>query len=116
VESQEESILILAAHGLRFATNHPYAATGILGAAIGSAVTYRVMTNKSMRQKVDKIFTPKVYELALSENDLQALLVHPECQVRIETPDMTLVITQEKREQLKQLLPDIDIDDLDIRR
>lgn len=111
MESREETVLILATHVINFATRHPYAATGIFGAAIGSAATYKAMTYKSVREKVNGVFTPKVYELALSKEDLAHMLADPSTEIRIETAEMSIVLTTEKREALKQLLPDIVIDD-----
>ena len=110
MDNEQEAVLNLAFGVLRFATNHPYAATGIFGAAIGSAVTYKAMTYKSVREKVDGIFTPKVYELVMTHEDLRRMLADPLLEVRLETSDVTLVLSSEQREQLKQL-PDIVIDE-----
>ena len=115
--SEQEAAFILAAHVVNFATRHPYAATGILGAAAGSFATYKVMTNKAMREKIDGVFTPKVYQLELTREDLTRMLADPSVEIRIETTEMSVVVSSEKREMLKQLLPDIEIDeDFDIRR
>lgn len=115
-QKERETLLILATHVINFATRHPYAATGIFGAAIGSAVTYRMMTYESVKAKVNGVFTPKVYELVLTKEDLQRMLADPLVEIRIETAEMSVVVTSEKREELKQLLPDIDMDDFDTRR
>src|SRR4051812_31622461 len=105
MEEEQKYALILAAQAFRFATNHPYAATGLLGAAVGSAVTYQVMTHP--RASVHKVFTPKVYEFALTPEDLQRMLVDPTVEVRYETPEIAVVVTPEQREKLKAL-PDIE--------
>jgi hypothetical protein len=108
--SDQPDLLGLAGSFIRFATYHPYAATGIFGAAVGSAVTYGVLTSKTFEAaKNGGIFTPKVYEIALAHEDLRAMLEDPSAEIRMETPEMTVVVTAEKRVQLKQL-PDIIID------
>jgi hypothetical protein len=76
-QKHSEVLLILTANALRFASEHPYAATGIVGAAAGSAITYRVMTLRDMRQKATKVFTPKVYQFILPATDLRQMLVDP---------------------------------------
>lgn len=106
---EQETALSLAGSFLRFATYHPYAATGIVGAAVGSAVTYGVLTSQTFKSKTNGFFTPKVYEIALTHEDLQRMLMDPLVEIRTETPDMTIVVTAEKREPLKQL-PDIIIE------
>lgn len=103
MDRETEALLILASRTLRFATDHPYATTGIFGAAVGSVVTYKVMTAKPMRHHVNEFFTPKVYELALAQDDLRRLLADPTAELRLETPDMTLILTSEMRERLRQL-------------
>jgi hypothetical protein len=109
VNEEQRNLLILAARTLQFATDHPYAATGIFGAAVGSFVTYRVMTIKGMKAKVNGVFTPKVYEFAISKEDLNRMLVDPEAELRWDLPTMSFIVTSEKREQPK-LLPDISVD------
>lgn len=108
MERQQESLLFLAVRGLRFASNHPYAATGIFGAVVGSAITYSVLTNQSPRQSVNGFFTPKVYELVLPRVEVEKLLLDPNVELRWETPTMTVIVSMEKPEPLKQL-PFIDV-------
>lgn len=103
---QDGDILRLAILGFRFAVDHPFAASGLLGAVVGSAVTYKVMTHQPTRDKVNGIFTPKVYEIALSREDLQRMLMDPDVEVRMDAAELSVVVTAEKREPLKQL-PDI---------
>lgn len=103
MEQDTETLLKLVSRTIRFATYHPYAATGVLGAAIGSAVTYKVLTFNSPQSGLNHIFTPKVYELALSHKDLQDLMDDPKAELRWETPEVAVVITPEKREPLKEL-------------
>lgn len=107
MDSQQESLLILASRTLKFATDHPYAATGIFGAVVGSAVTYKVMMFKSMRSTVNGVFTPKVYEFAASREDLQRMLADPTAELRWDLPTMSVIMISEWREQPKQL-PDIE--------
>lgn len=107
-QKHSEVLLILTANALRFASEHPYAATGIVGAVAGSAVTYRVMTLRDMRQRATKVFTPKVYEFILPATDLRQMLVDPDHEIRWDIPEATVIVTAEKREQLKAL-PDIDV-------
>ena len=102
----DEAYLLLVSRALRFAADHPYAATGIFGAVVGSAVTYKVLTFKEMRTKMNKVFTPKVYELVLTSADLHKMLDDPAYEVRVETTDTSVIVTGEKREPLKAL-PDI---------
>jgi len=107
MERDKEIWLILASHVLRFATDHPYAATGIFGAAVGSAATYKVMQAKSMRQKANKVFTPKVYEFTLPATDLRRMLADCNYEIRWEIPEASVIVTAEKRESQKAL-PDIE--------
>lgn len=109
MNNEQEAALSLAGSFIRFATYHPYAATGIVGAAVGSAVTYGVMTSDRFKAATNGVFTPKVYELELNHEDLRRMLIDPLVEIRIEMPEMTVVVTAEKREQLKQL-PDIVIE------
>jgi hypothetical protein len=106
-QNNETYYLLLVARTLRFATDHPYAATGIFGAVVGSVATYKVLTFKEMREKMNKVFTPKVYELVLTSADLHKMLDDPAYEVRVETTDTSVIITGEKREPLKAL-PDIE--------
>lgn len=106
---EQDTLLGLAGSFIRFATYHPYAATGIFGVAVGSAVTYGVLTSKTLKFATNGVFTPKVYEIALNHEDLQRMMDDPLVEIRMETPDMTVVVKAEKREQLKQL-PDIIVD------
>lgn len=103
MDRESETLLVLAARTLRFASDHPYAATGIFGAAVGSAVTYKVMTLNPQRPSMSKFFTPKVYELALPAEDLRRLLADPTYELRWETPEAAVIVTAEKREPLKAL-------------
>lgn len=104
--AEQDALLSLGTATIRFATHHPYAATGIFGAAIGSAATYAVMTSKTFREKVNGVFTPKVYQLELTHEDLRRMLVDPAVEIRLETTEMTVVVSVEKREPLRAL-PDI---------
>lgn len=106
---EQETVLKFAGSFIRFATYHPYAATGIFGAAVGSAVTYGVMTSSRFKTATNGIFTPKVYEVILTRADLNCMIADPSLEIRMEMPEMTVVVTSEKREQLKQL-PDIIIE------
>lgn len=106
MDEQQQNALLLTARVLRFATDHPYAATWLFGAAVGSAVTYSVLTSAPAGSKV---FTPKVYEFAMTPEDLHRMSTDPDSSIRLETPDITLVIAPEKRIPLKEL-PDIDIE------
>lgn len=109
MDRQQEALLVLLSRTVRFATEHPYAATGIFGAMVGSAATYKVLTLNPLRQSGREFFTPKVYELALSHEDIRALLVDPAAELRWNLPNLSVVITAEKRERPKEL-PDIIID------
>jgi hypothetical protein len=109
MNKDQETMLGFAGSFIRFATYHPYAATGIVGAAVGSAVTYGVMTSDRFKAATNGVFTPKVYELELSHEDLRRMLADPLMEIRMETAEMTLVVTAEKREPLKAL-PDIVIE------
>jgi hypothetical protein len=110
VDQETETLLKLASRSMQFAVNHPYAATGIFGAVLGSAATYKVLTFNPQGSGVNHILTPKAYELALSHEDLQHLLDDPTAELRWETPEIAVVITPEKREPLKAL-PDIQYPD-----
>jgi hypothetical protein len=103
MDRETEALLRLAAHGLQFATKHPYATTGIFGAAVGSVVTFQVMTSKLMRHKVNDLFALKVHEVVLGQDDLRRLLFDPNVEIRVETPTGTLVLTSDVRERLRQL-------------
>jgi hypothetical protein len=98
-----ESVLVLALRAFRFATDHPYAATGIFGAAVGSAITYTVLTSGPARSSV---FTPKVYELTLTPEDLRRMQTDPTTEIRMQTGELVVVVVPEQREPLKAL-PDI---------
>lgn len=103
-ERQTESVLFLAGHTMRFLADHPYLATGIFGAGLGSAVTYRVMTRAQKGStSVRNIFTPKVYKMELPVEDLRHILHDPSAELRWETPDMTVIVTSEETVPLKQL-------------
>lgn len=107
MDQQQESMLVLVSRALKFATDHPYAATGIFGAAVGSAATYMALTSQAA--KANGVFTPKVYELVLPREDVQKLLQDPTTELRWETPTMAVIVTTEKREPLKQL-PVVDVE------
>lgn len=102
-QKSETNLLNLTAQVIWFASEHPYAATGIFGAVIGSAVTYQVMTFQEMRQKATKVFTPKVYQFILPASDLRQMLVDPDHEIRWDIPEATVIVTAEKREQLTAL-------------
>lgn len=103
-ERQTESALFLAGHTMRFLADHPYLATGIFGAGLGSAVTYRVMTRAQKgATSVRNVFTPKVYRLELPVGELRHILKDPSAELRWETPDMTVIVTSEETVPLKQL-------------
>lgn len=103
MDPERESLLILVSRMVRFATDHPYAATGLFGAAVGSAATYKVLT----RQGATKIFSPKVYEFTITPEDLRSMLEDPTTRLRYDTTDISVIVTPEQRERLKAL-PDIE--------
>lgn len=103
MERETETLLVLASHTIKFATNHPYAATGVIGALVGSAVTYKAMTFSQKRSVISDIFTPKVYKLDLPHSDLRLLLNDPLAELRWDTPEFSLVVAAEKQESLKEL-------------
>ena len=106
-QNQETQLLLLIARSLRFATEHPYAATWIFGAGVGSAVTYKALTMNGVRQKVNKVFTPKVYQFEIQAEDLRRMLADPTYELRWEMAQDSVIITAEKRETPKAL-PDIE--------
>lgn len=106
MDREQASLLALAANTIRFATDHPYAATGIFGAAVGSAVTYKVLTLNPKHSPLSEVFTPKMYQLELKPEDLRRMLMDPKAEIRYEMTDMTVVVTSEQREVLRAL-PDI---------
>lgn len=101
MDQQTENWLKLSAYTMKFVADHPYAATGIFGAMCGSAITYKVLMTKPKLS--GNIFTPKAYRLALSDADLRRLLNDPQAELRWETPEISVIITSEKKESLKQL-------------
>lgn len=105
MNEQNSDILLLTLRALRFATDHPYAATGICGAVVGSVMTYAVMTGPA-RDRVQSVFTPKVYELTLTSEDLRRMLTDPTTEIRMQTGEFVVIVTPEQREPLKAL-PDI---------
>lgn len=107
MDREQATLLNLAAHTLRFATNHPYAATGIFGAAVGSVATYKVLTLNPRYSAVNEVFTPKMYQLELKPEDLRHMLTDPTTEIRYEMTDMTVVVTSEQREPIRAL-PDIE--------
>jgi hypothetical protein len=102
-EQHKAALWVAGLRGLHFALRHPYATTGIFGAAVGSAVTYTVLTTQSPLHKVNEILTPKVYEIALSREDLHKLMLDPNAELRWEGTTASVIMTSEKREPLKQL-------------
>ena len=110
-ERQTESVLYLAGHTMRFLADHPYLATGIFGAGIGSAVTYRVMSRAQKgATDVRNIFTPKVYKIELPPEELRHILKDPSAELRWEVPEATVIITSEETVPLKQL-PVVEVDE-----
>lgn len=110
-ERETESALYLAGHTMRFLADHPYAAVGIFGAAVGSAITYRVMSVAQQRgAQVRDIFTPKIYKMEIPTVELRHILKDPSAELRWETPDMTVILTSEETVPLKQL-PVVEADD-----
>ena len=103
MDRQSETILLLAAHSVRFIADHPYASVGIFGAMVGSALTYKAMSVDRQRSFVDNIFTPKAYRIALSTAELKHLLEDPEAELRWDTPEMSVIITSEEAVPLKAL-------------
>jgi hypothetical protein len=101
--------LLLLSRSIRFATDHPYAATGIFGAMVGSAVTYKAMKFNSVLADRDKVVTPQVYEFSLTPDDLRKMQIDPLAERRWELPTMTVIVTSERRERPKEL-PDIKAD------
>jgi len=106
-QNKQANLLFLLGHTIRFVGDHPYAAMGIFGAAIGSAVTYTVLTSDPAR--ANGVFTPKVYKLDLPRKDVQRLLLDPMTELRWETPTMVVIVSMEQPEPLKQL-PYIDVE------
>ena len=60
-----------------------------------------------MRQKVNKVFTPKVYQFEIQAEDLRRMLADPTYELRWEMAQDSVIITAEKRETPKAL-PDIE--------
>ena len=108
-QSNQINWLLLLSRSIKFATDHPYAATGIFGAAVGSAVTYKAMKFNSVLTDKDNVFTPQVYEFALTPGDLRKMQIDPLAERRFELPTMTVIVTSERRERPKEL-PDIKIE------
>lgn len=107
MDREQENLLILASRVFQFATNHPYAATWIFGAAVGSVATHKVLTRNPRHLDMSEVFTPKVYEFALKPEDLRRMLMDPTAEIRYETTEVTVVVTSEQKESLKAL-PDIE--------
>lgn len=101
-------LLLLVSRVIKFATEHPYAATGILGAAVGSAATYSVMAQQADHRTAQAV-GGKVYEIALSEADLDHMQVDPTARLRYEFPLISVVVHPEEKVQ-PLMLPDIIID------
>lgn len=106
MDQNQQNMLVLVSRTLRFATDHPYAATGLFGAAVGSVATYKLLTFSAVRQTVNQVINHKVYECAIPVEDLQRMLKDPAYELRWEMTDTSVIITAEKREQPKAL-PDI---------
>jgi hypothetical protein len=106
MDQNQESLLLLISRTLRFATDHPYAATGLFGAAVGSVATYKLLTFSAVQQSVNTVLNHKVYECAIPIEDLQRMLKDPEYELRWEMTDTSVIVSAEKREPLKAL-PDI---------
>jgi hypothetical protein len=107
MDREQESLLLLASRVLKFATDHPYAATGIFGAAVGSVATYKVITLTSTYQAVNEVVSPNVYEVAIPVEDLRRMQHDPAYELRWEMTEASVIVTAEKREQPKAL-PDIE--------
>jgi hypothetical protein len=107
MEQEQQTLLLLVSRTLKFATDHPYAATGIFGAAVGSVATYKVLTFAPIHKAVNEVVNPNVYELAIPIEDLRKLQNDPEYELRWEMSETSVIVTAEKREQLKAL-PDIE--------
>lgn len=107
MDREQENLLILTSRILRFASEHPYAATGIFGAAVGSAVTYKVIMSNLGRSGMNRVFTPKMYQFMLTPEDLRRMMMDPTAEIRFETAEMTAIVTTEQREPIKAL-PDIE--------
>ena len=99
MDRETESILILASRAMQFIVDHPYAATGLLGAAVGSAITYKVMEER----QASGIFTPKKFEIILSDENLRHLQTDPTTELRWETPEVSVTIKAERPEPMKEL-------------
>lgn len=106
MDQNQESLLLLISRTLKFATDHPFAATGIFGAAVGSVATYKLLTFTAMHQTVNDVINHKVYECAIPVEDLQRMLRDPAYELRWEMTDTSVIVSAEKREPLKAL-PDI---------
>lgn len=102
MDETQQSVLRLATQALRFATNHPYAATAIVGmavgAAAGSSLTYRAIT----QVEGPEVVKPELYQLTLSADDLQALQDNPTTKLRWELPRTTIVVTAEELRKLER--------------
>lgn len=111
MDRQQEGWLILTVRLLKFSTDHPYAATGIFGAMVGSAATYLALTRTPLYEKLrqdgdTQVVTPEVYEVALPQEDLRGMLSDPTVEARFELPTISVIIKGEKQEPPKEL-PDI---------
>lgn len=112
-QGETESLLVVLGRTIKFASDHPYLATGVFGAAVGSVATYKVLTLTTMRERVSEVLAPKIYEFGLTPNDLQQMQVDPTVELRWELPGIVVVITPEKRERPKAL-PDIVVEPDDV--
>lgn len=102
--------LVLLANVTRFATEHPYAATGIIGAAAGSAATYSIMSKRVEAAAAGNVVDSTVYDVELPEEQVAHMLADPEhVKIRYDFPFGSVVLRIEKREPFKQL-PDIIVD------
>lgn len=107
MDQNEQSLLLLVSRTLKFATDHPFAATGLLGAAVGSVATYKVLTFSAVHESVNTVLNHKVYECVIPVEDLRRMMNDPAYELRWETPETSVIVTAEKREQPKAL-PDIE--------
>jgi hypothetical protein len=102
-EAGAEMRLLLSA--IKFSSEHPYAATAVVGAAAGSLVTWAIMsTQQELREQ--KVVRGKVFEVEVPSENLQDLIDDPTIELRFDQPLITVIVTGEKREPLKAL-PDI---------
>jgi len=102
MEDDTRRAIGLGLRALEFASNHPFVATWALGAVFGSAVTYIVLQEPSGVPK-SEVIDSKVYEFTLKLEDLRDLLEDPTAEVRMELPEVSLVVKPEQRLTPKEL-------------